>query len=178
VGGTALPAPTSSLATFEAFFFDVAFPAVSTANFFAAFVAFAAGDNDSVEAGGFLCGVFSASSAAGFEANFFAAFVPSAADDSVEAGGFAGDEADVAAVFAFRFAACDFVGEAVFAAGVFVGEVAFAAGFPGDFFLGGIVLPRCFAKYNPLVLLDLTRAGHSLKRCGFFTYPPSGRCPS
>jgi hypothetical protein len=108
VGGTALPAPTSSLATFEAFF------------------------------------------------------------------------------FAFPFTACDFVGEVVFAAGVFVGEVAFAAGVfvgevafaAGDFFLGGIVLPRCFAKYNPLVLLDLTRAGHSLKRCGFFTYPPSGRGPS
>jgi hypothetical protein len=134
-----------------------------------AFVAFA---------GGFFGGVFSASSAAGFEANFFAAFVPSAADDSVEAGGFVGDEADFAAVFAFSFGAGDFVGEAVFAAGVFVGEVAFAAGVAGDFFLGGIVLPRYFSEYNPLVLLDLTRAGHSLKRCGFFTYPPSGRGPS
>jgi hypothetical protein len=79
---------------------------------------------------------------------------------------------------------------AFFAAGDFVGEAVFAAGFADDFadgdstcddedfFLGGIVLPRCFAEYNPLVLLDLTRAGHSLKRCGFFTYPPSGHGPS
>jgi hypothetical protein len=121
VGGTALPAPTSSFATFEAFFFDAVVPAR----------------------------------------------------------GFAGDEADFAVVFAFPFTAGDFFGEAVFAAG-------FADGFAdgdstidaSDFFLEGIVLPRCFAEYNPLVLLDLTRAGHSLKRCGFFTYPPSGRGPS
>jgi hypothetical protein len=115
-----------------------------------------------VEAGGVLGGVFSAVSAASFEADFFA-----------------GDETDFAVVFAFPFAAGNFFGEAVFAVGFaddFVdGD---STGFARDFLLGGIVLPRCFSEYNPLVLLDLRRAGHSLKRCGFFTYPPSGCGPS
>jgi hypothetical protein len=151
VGGTALPTPTSSLATFRTLFFDAVFPAASAAgfdaDFFAAFVAFAAGDNDSVEAGGFLDGVISAASTAGFEADSFAAFVPSAADDSVEAGGFAGDEDDFAAVFAFPFAAGDFFGEGVFAAG-FADDFADgdSTGDASDFFLEDIVLPRCFAE--------------------------------
>jgi hypothetical protein len=114
-----------------------------------------------VEAGGVLGGVFSAASksAASFEADFFA-----------------GDEADFAVVFAFPG---NFFGEAVFAVG-FADDFADgdSTGGARDFLLGGIVLPRCFSEYNPLVLLDLTRAGYSLKRCGFFTYPPSGRGPS
>jgi hypothetical protein len=34
-----------------------------------------------------------------------------------------------------------------------------------------------FASEFPEVLLSRARAGHYLKRCGFFTYPPSGQSP-